>query len=84
MKFTVLLLYPDYLANDYPNETYRVWVEAETPKQAAAEARKQAIEAYINEYGKDNPPDPVDFAVIFLTPGHIFDYSEFHDKPIGE
>ena len=82
-KYSVVLLYPDYLAENYPEETYLAWVLASTPREAAAAARKEVVDAYIKEYGDDNPPDPIDFSVVFLCPGHIRNYSEFHDRPVG-
>ena len=82
-KYSVVLLYPDYLADNYPEETYLAWVTAETPRAAAAAARKEVVDAYVNEFGDDDPPDPIDFSVVFLCPGWVSNYSEFHDRPVG-
>lgn len=81
--YTVLMLYPDYLTSDYPNETYLAWVEAKTPREAAAAARAEAVAEYPSLYGDVDPPDPIDFTIILLTPGKIRNYSEFHDEPVG-
>ncbi|MDX9971931.1 MAG: hypothetical protein RBU21_02965 [FCB group bacterium] len=40
--YTVLLLYPDYIASNYGQETYSLWVEAINPEGAVAEAQEEA------------------------------------------
>ena len=46
-KWTVLLLRPDYLAEIFGHDTFRAFVEAETPAEALAEllARQPRPEA---------------------------------------
>lgn len=41
-QFTVLLLYPDYLAQTYGHETNLEWVDAKTPIEAIMKAQKIA------------------------------------------
>ena len=65
-KYTVILLYPDYLAKNYGQETYMTSVEAETPVQAVAAARA--------EVGSDEAPEERnDFFVIAVIEGEHSD-----------
>ncbi len=48
-KFTVLLLYPDYLSSDFGHETFMTTVEAPDPDHAVVTARKEAREANRNQ-----------------------------------
>ncbi len=66
-KYTVLMLLPDTVAENYGEETYLDWTEAETPKEAIAAAQKhaaQAMEWYV-------PTE--DFFVLFACEGHHVD-----------
>jgi len=65
-KFTVLLLYPDYIASQYGEETYLSHVLAMDIQAAVKHARKDAF--------WDNRPDATDgtdFDVLFVAKGHI-------------
>ena len=42
-KFSVLLLYPDYYAASFGQETYYAFVEAESPDRAIALAQQQCF-----------------------------------------
>ena len=42
-KYTVVLLRPDYLADDYGVDTYTAYVEAETIGQAVKKAQKDVF-----------------------------------------
>ena len=61
-KFTVLLLYPDYLASQYGEETYLSHVLAMDVPAAIKRARKDAY--------RDNRDD-TDFSILFVAEGHI-------------
>ena len=67
-EYTVLLLYPDYVADEFGKETYLSWVEAESPEQAIAKAQKMVWAA--NTYGEDDPLVPDDFHPLLLVEGH--------------
>jgi len=45
MKYTVLLLRPDYVADGFGQDTYLAHVTARSPKGAIASARKQVWKA---------------------------------------
>lgn len=62
--YSVLLLYPDY-ANDSGLETYYAFVNAPSPLEAVAQAKRQAVAA---QDGVVFPPD--DFAPLLVTAGH--------------
>jgi hypothetical protein len=47
-KYTVLLLYPDYMADNYGHETYLAHVEAKTVPAAIFAARKQVVASAFN------------------------------------
>ncbi len=66
-KYTVLLLYPDYLANQYGEETYLSWTESKGPEQAISLAQAEAFEE--SEYDPQSG-DPSDFAVLICIEGH--------------
>lgn len=63
-SWTVLLLYPDYLADNYGQETYLTWVNATSAADAEKFAREEAAQA--NNY---EPDDAENFAVLFVTLG---------------
>ena len=65
MKYTVLLLYPDYLAHNYGEDTYAEHVEAIDP-QAAVEAAQSSASAL---FGDDNT-DADDFTPLLVVAGH--------------
>lgn len=74
--FTVLLLYPDYMPNQYDGqETYLAHVEAVTVDEAVEVAQREAFSA--QEDMTDECPS--DFAVLFVCPGHQIDLAaELH------
>lgn len=63
-SWTVLLLYPDYLASNYGQETYLAWVNATSAVEAEQLAREEAAQA--NNY---EPEDAANFATLFVTLG---------------
>lgn len=64
--YSVLLLYPDYLAASYGQETYLAHVTAPSAFEATELAKEQVTED--NEDG-----DPDDFFVLLVCEGHIED-----------
>lgn len=60
MKYTVLLLRPDYVADDYGQDTYQAWVEAESVTEAI---RKAQLEVVI----VDDPDDRFNFAADYFV-----------------
>lgn len=42
-NYSVLLLYPDYLAENYGQDTYYAFVDAETPEIAVRRAQAEAV-----------------------------------------
>jgi hypothetical protein len=44
-KWTVILLYPDYVTDDFGGEIYVGWVSCKDPHKAAAIAQKKAWKA---------------------------------------
>ena len=67
-KFTVLLLYPDYM-NDGGHETFMTHVEARNVKSAENKAQKEAA----SFEGNSACNDVTDFAVISVIEGHLQD-----------
>ena len=59
-KFTILLLYPSYVAETYGQETYQAWVEAASVEEAIEKAQVEAS-------GGDSPQD---FFVLAAYEGH--------------
>lgn len=62
-KFTVLLLYPDYLAETFGHDTYLAHVAAETVADAIATAQDMA------RAGRDND-EASDFFPLLCIEGH--------------
>lgn len=69
--YTVLLIYPDYLASQYGEEFYMESVEAETPKEAVAKVQQMAVETNIPNGDNEGDIDPVDFAVVAVFEGVV-------------
>ncbi len=63
-RYSVLLLYPDYL-DDSGSETYYAFVEAPNSVEAVALAQRQALTAQDGEID-----DPRDFHPLLVTLGH--------------
>lgn len=72
--FTVILLYPDFLSDNYGQETYIAHAEAVNPEDAAHAAQLQACGA--NREAPEDPDfaiDPDDFFVLAVFDGHLED-----------
>lgn len=54
--YTVILLYPDYVAEEYGHETYMTSIEAESPVNAVYKARLEV----------NNPDEGIDRADFFV------------------
>lgn len=81
MIYTVILLYPDYLANQY-GETYATSVEAACPKDAVAAARDEAADNAAESVQCDSH-DPEDWACIACIAGKHELLSEDDPAPGG-
>lgn len=64
--YTVAMLYPDYLSNQYGEEYYFAWVSAPDAKAAAAVARDHAA-INLGEWLNDKS----DFFVVAVYRGHL-------------
>ncbi len=75
-KYTVLVLRPDYIANDYGQDTYQAWVKAIDVLTAQETAQR---EAYQEDFpGSDaEEHDPVsscaDYFILAVYEGHCYD-----------
>ena len=70
MKYTILLLYPSYLAgDDFGRETYLAHVVADDIKSAEREAQLQALRSQSDKTGVHAK----DFFVLFAAEGKISD-----------
>jgi hypothetical protein len=63
-SFTVLLLRPDYIADQYGEDSLLCWVSADSPADALQKARAEAIKI-------DEAPDadPDDYACLLIVAG---------------
>jgi hypothetical protein len=68
-KYSVLLLYPDYLTDD--EETYYTFVEAADVPGAISKAQAEAFE--FNRITSDENRDPQDFKPGLVILGHHYD-----------
>lgn len=65
MFFTVVLLWPDYIADEFGHDTYITYVEADSPSEAITAARKEAMAPQFNAIDC-----PEDLYPIFVAHGH--------------
>ena len=63
-KFTVVLLYPDFIASNYGMETYISEVVAMDPNRAVRNAQLDAVSENL-----DYNPEPEDFHPLFTAGG---------------
>lgn len=63
-SWTVLLLYPDYIADNYGQETYLTWVNAHDAGEAERLAQQEAVQT-----GGHDASDAENFAPLFVTLG---------------
>lgn len=70
MKFTVILGRPDYLCDDVPfgQDVYLAYVEADTYKQAVANARTEVFKA--DKKDCLNPLSKADYTIVVALEGH--------------
>jgi hypothetical protein len=72
-KYTVILLRPDYLADDdsggFGQDVYMAFVEANTTRGAVGRGQRQVFRADTTNGLEPNSPD--DYALIVVFPGHI-------------
>jgi len=69
-KYSVLLLYPDYIADGV--ETYYEWTEVESVEEGIRNVQRMAVAANPDYDVKDLD----DFMALFVAKGHI--EAEFH------
>jgi hypothetical protein len=69
--WTVILLYPDYMTDDYGLDTYVAWVSADTPEDAVPVAQMRAVEAQrdLSRKATVDVCDAEDFAVVAVIAG---------------
>lgn len=78
MKFSVLLRYPDYASDDWPDDTYAIKVTAKSYLDAVKKAQQRAF----NHINKGRPTDehlvncPDDLALVCAVEGDHDFYRE--------
>lgn len=77
-NYTVILLFPDYLADNYGEETFLTTVRATNVLEAQMRAQEEAWAPYRAEYGdgEDGAVDLDDFMVIATIRGAHADIKE--------
>jgi hypothetical protein len=76
-QYTVLLLYPDYMTDDYGQATYMAWVMASNPKAAVVAAKAECVEDSRMGPGCDPTIEsPDDLHVLFACEGHHNDVGQ--------
>jgi hypothetical protein len=75
--YTVMMMYPDYMTDDYGQETYMAWVEGSSLKDAVLKAQRKAVEESMPDETDHEYIETVmdDFFVIFRCEGHVVDLS---------
>jgi len=71
--YTVILLYPDYMADDYGADIYVEWAHAEDYEEAVSIVRAKAVAAQCDntKLGSCDTTDPNDFRPIAVMLGRI-------------
>ncbi len=80
-KFSVLLLYPDYLTKTYGSDTLSVWVIAADVEDAVWKAQLMATDSQLLPV-----LDPTDFRPLFVAEGYVenqLDSPEKRDEILG-
>ena len=78
-QYTVLLLRPDYIADNFGQDTFCAHVVAPTVYSAQRAAQREAI---VTDSDSGNPHEEYvrqhmdDYAVLFVAEGHINDLKE--------
>jgi hypothetical protein len=72
-QYTVVLIYPDYAANQYGEEFWTTQVHADDVPSAQLQAQLEAMEA--NEYDTEDS-DPNDWAPVFVCEGWVDNIAE--------
>lgn len=75
-KFTVLLLYPDYVPDNYGKETYLGYVDAMSVDEAQRTVQHEAYEAYFGSDQDEWFGEPADFIVLAVMRGTHNDLKE--------
>ena len=70
-RYTVVLLYPDHMTDDYGTDTYIAWVKAISPSNAVLKAQEQAIRAQGEDVDPENPINPDDFEALVAYRGWL-------------
>jgi hypothetical protein len=68
MKYTVLLLYPDYMSDSYGQETFLSWEEGNSPMECVSNLQRRL--------GNEHECDHRDFYPLLVTEGHVADLTE--------
>lgn len=72
-RYSVLLLYPDYVAEQYGEEIFYNFVKADSVSMAIKQAQRNAFESNELVIGDDGELE--DFAVLLVIEGHHKDLS---------
>uniref|UniRef100_A0A6M3Y4D3 Uncharacterized protein n=1 Tax=viral metagenome TaxID=1070528 RepID=A0A6M3Y4D3_9ZZZZ len=83
LPFTVLLLYPDYIAENYGTETYLDQVYARTAVGAIDQAQNHAMEAN-DIWDDESGADPCDFCPLLTLRGHWNDLTPVELQVFGD
>lgn len=72
--FTVLLLYPDYVSDNFGHETYLAHVTASGRHAAVLAAQRELQKIFVENDGHDDTPIPEsDFHCLAVFEGHLQD-----------
>lgn len=74
-KFTVLLLYPDYMSDNFGQDTCMAHVNAEDVARAQEAAQARMVQIRL-EYDEEDGQDPDDYFVLMVIEGHHNDIKE--------
>ena len=68
-EYTVLLLYPDFVADEFGKETYLAWVYAQNPEDAVISAQAEACHPWDGPPENYDPEEGADFYPLLVVEG---------------
>lgn len=75
-KYSVLMLYPEYMTENFGDESYLAHVVAASVEDAMRMAQEEAYAAGASRWELEDPQgDPDDFMVLLCVKGHVNDLS---------
>lgn len=80
--FTVLLLRPDYMADQYGTDTYLAFITAKDVETAVTQAQEEVRDVDYPENEEKRLIDPTDYLCLFVAEGHHNDLTPSAERKV--